>query len=235
MDRQHRRDLKHDRFVDELGVLSGKAKDNQRALAAIAGGALAIALIVYGFYFFRSNRERRAQDLLSTAIDTIESPIATPTAPNPEAKYKSETERDAVAEKQFKEVKSQYGGTDASDVADLYLARIDAARGDVATARTLLQAFVNDHPKHLLVGSARYSLYQLRIENGEAPQVAKEIDGELTKTDPVLPADSLLVLLAHAYDVQGNMDKSRDTYRRIITEYPDSPFALEAQRRVGPA
>ena len=51
----------------------------------------------------------------------------------------------------------------------------------------------------------------------------------------VLPADSLLVLLAHSYEVQGNEQKSRDTYRRIVTEFPDSPFALEAQRRVGPA
>jgi len=51
----------------------------------------------------------------------------------------------------------------------------------------------------------------------------------------VLPADSLLVLLAHSYEVQGNDAKSRETYRRIVTEFPDSPFALEAQRRVGPA
>ena len=32
MDRQHRRELKHDRFVDELGTLSDKARDNQRFL-----------------------------------------------------------------------------------------------------------------------------------------------------------------------------------------------------------
>lgn len=234
MDRQHRRDLRHDKFVDELGILSGKARENQRGLALIAGVAVAIALIGYGIYFFRSNRERKAQDLLSTAIDTIESPVAAPgVPPDPRAKFKSEAERTATAEKQFKDVKTQYGGTDAADIASLYLARIDAGRGDAATARTLLQAFIKDHPEHLLVGSARYSLYQLRIENGEASQVANEISGELSKQDPVLPSDSLLVLLAHAYDVEGNQQKSRDTYRRIVTEYPDSPFALEAQRRIG--
>src|SRR5205823_3646215 len=30
MDRQHRRELKHDRFVDQIGNMSGKAKENQR-------------------------------------------------------------------------------------------------------------------------------------------------------------------------------------------------------------
>ena len=235
MDRQHRRELKHDKFVDEIGVLSTKARQNQRILFTIGGAVIALAVLVYGIFFYRSNRERKAQDLLATAIDTIESPLILPNQADPRAKFKSEADRNAAAEKQFKELESKYSGTDAADVGNLYMARIAAARGDAASARKLLQAFISDHPNHLLVGPARYSLYQLRIEGGEAPKVAEEINGELTKTDPVLPADSLLVLLAHSYEVQGNDQKSRETYRKIVTDFPDSPFALEAQRRVGPA
>ena len=87
----------------------------------------------------------------------------------------------------------------------------------------------------MLGGSARFSLYQLRIENGEAAKVAGELQSEINKSDPVLPADTLLVLLAHAYDAQGNAEKSKEAFRRITTEFPDSPYALEAQRRIGPA
>jgi TolA-binding protein len=235
MDRQHRRDLKHDKFVDEIGVLSGRARDNQRVLIGIAVVALLIAAAAYGFYFYRDNRERKAQDQLAIAIDTIESPVATPNQPNPQAKFKSEADRTTAAEKQFKDVKANYGGSDAADVAGIYLARIGVARGDIAGARALLQGFINDHPKHLLAGSARYSLYQLRIQAGEAQQVSQELTAELAKKDPVLPGDTLLVLLANSYDAQGNEQKSRDAYRRIVTEFPDSPFALDAQRRVGPA
>jgi TolA-binding protein len=235
MHRQHRRELKHDKFVDEIGVLSTRARENQRVLVSLAVGALLVALVTYGVYFYRSNQERKAQDMLAAAIDTIESPLVTPNQPNPQAKFKSEAERSAAAEKQFKDVKAKYSGTDAADVADLYLARISASRGDVSGARKLLQNFIQEHPQHLLVGGARYSLYQMRIESGEAQQVTSELNAELAKKDPVLPADSLLVLLAHSYEVQGNDQKSRDTYKRIVTEYPDSPFALEAQRRVGPA
>jgi TolA-binding protein len=235
MDRQHRRELKHDRFVDEIGVLSTRARENQRVLVSLAAGALVVALVTYGIFFYRSNQERKAQDMLAAAIDTIESPLVTPNQPNPQAKFKSEVERSAAAEKQFKDLKAKYTGTDAADVADLYLARISAGRGDVASARKLLQNFIQNHPKHLLVGGARYSLYQMRIESGEAQQVTSELNAELAKKDPVLPADSLLVLLAHSYEVQGNDLKSRETYKKIVTEYPDSPFALEAQRRVGPA
>ena len=238
MDRQHRRDLKHDKFVDEVGALSIRARENQRLLLLITGAIVVACLIGYGVYFYRSSQERKAQAALASAIETVDSPLIVAGQPNqdPRAKYKTEAERSAAAETQLKDVQKKFGGSDAADVAGLYLARIDAAKGDLAGAKKLLQDFINEHPKHVLVGPARYSQYQLRIDNGEAAQVANELNQELAKTDgQVLPGDSLLALLAHAYDAQGSSDKSKEAYRRIITQYPDSPYVLDAQRRVGAA
>lgn len=235
MDRQHRRELKRDKFVDELGTLSSKARQNQRVLLNLTIALVAISVIVYGIFFYRSDRERKAQAALGAAIETNDTPLITPGQDIPGAKFKTEAERTAAAEKQFKDVQAKFSGSDASDVASLYLSRIEASRGDTAAARKRLQDFVNDHPKSVLVGSARYSLYQLRIENGEAPQVATELNAEMAKPDSVLPPDTLLILLAHAYDAQGDNAKSKDAYRRITTEFPDSPYATEAVRRAGPA
>jgi len=239
MDRTHRRQLKHDKFVDEMGSLSQRAKDNQRLLLALTAAAVAMALVTYGIYFYRSNRERKAQDALGEAMVTIDAPLLQPAGspqPNPLAKYKTNDEKIAAAEKQFKAVKDSYAGTDAAGVADLYLARIAGTRGDVAGARKLLEEFIRQYPKTLLVGAARYSLYEMRIENGEAQQVANELNQELARNEnQVLPPDSMLALLAHAYDAQGSSDKSKDAYRRIVSQFPDSPYAIEAQRKVGPA
>jgi TolA-binding protein len=237
MDRQQRRDLKHDKFVDEIGSLSTRARENQRLLLTITASAVIIAILAYGIYFYRSNREQKGQQALSKAIETIESPLlpAAGAQPTPGAKFKTTADRTAAAEKLFKDVEANYGGTDAADIASLYLARIASDKGDLASARTRLQKFIAEHPKHLLVAGARYSLYRLRIDNGEAQQVGQELQAEVSKPEPVLPADTLLALLAHAWDVQGNAEKTKETYRRIVTEFPDSPYALEAQRRIGPA
>jgi tetratricopeptide (TPR) repeat protein len=236
MDRQHRRDLKHDRFVDEVGSLTGRARENQKFLILITVAVVAIAVTAYGIYLYRGNREHKAQDALSNAIATIDAPLIQPGAPNPQAKFRTDQERSASAEAMFRDVQKKYSGTDASDVANLYLARIAASRNDIAAARKLLQDFVAEHPRHLLVGAARYSLYELRINNGEAAQVANEMNQELAKTEnQALPPDTMLAVLAHAYDMQGNAEKSKETYRRIITEFPDSPYAIDAQRRVGSA
>lgn len=234
MDRQHRHDLKHDRFVDEIGVLSDKARANQRLLYTLGGALVAIALLVYGFFFYRSNREENAQQALAIAIETFEAPVGDqqqPAAGGPS--FKTEAERAAAAEKAFSEVTSKYSGSDAADVAGLYLARIAVTKNDVPTARKHLEEFIRSQKDNILADSARFSLYQLRIENGEAAQVATEITAELAKSEPMLPPDSLLVLLAQAYEVQGDAAKSAEAYKRLTTEHPESPYALEAQRRVG--
>jgi len=232
MDREHRRELKHDKFVDEIGALSVRARDNQRLLYMILGAVIAIALLGYGIYFYRSNRESQAQQALASAIDTADATISETKPQNVTGQwFKTEAERNTASEKLFRDVQQNYSGTDASDVAGLYLARIAATKGDTATARKLLENFVSEHGNNVLVGAARFSLYQLRIENGEAAKVAEELNAELAKTEPVLPGDSLLVLLAQAYDVQGNAAKSKEAYRRITTEFPESPYVVEAARR----
>ena len=220
-----------------MGSQWTRARENQRVIYLAIAGIAIVAIAVYGFFFYRSTREQRAQDALSAAIATVDSPLLPQAGgqPIPGAKFKTDADRTAAAEKQFKDVQAKFSGTDAADIAGLYLARFDASHGDVATARQLLQHFIADHPNHVLVGSARFSLYQLRIETGEAGAVANELQAEISKPTPALPPDTLLMLLAHAYDAQGNGAKSKDAYKRIATEYPDSPYALEAQRRVGPA
>lgn len=238
MDRQHRHDLKHDKFVDEIGALSERARVNQRMLLLIAGSVIAIAALAFGFYFYRGSQETKAQNLLSVAIETFEAPVGDQPAQDPQAtgpKFKTDAERIAAAEKQLKEVRDQYGSSDAADVAGLFLAHVAMSKGEVKGAQALLQEFIDDHPKHTLAAGARYSLYQMRIQNGEASTVAVELDAELKKAEPVLPGDALLSLLGEAWEIQGNMEKSREAYRRITTEFPESPYLIDAQRKAGQA
>src|SRR5690349_8900759 len=100
MRREHRRELKHDRFVDEIGSLSTRARENQRLLITVAAAVVIAALAGYGILFYRSTREQNAQKALSAAIETLDSPLL-PAAGGqamPGAKYKTEAERNGAAE-----------------------------------------------------------------------------------------------------------------------------------------
>lgn len=233
-DKLNRKEIKHDRFVEDVGVAYDFARTNRNQVIALAVGAVVIALAIWGFFVYRSSRENKAQSALADAITVMETSTGTADPTSTAApQFKSEQEKLAKAEPMFSAVAEKYSGTDASDVADLYLARIAASRGDAARAKERLQSFIRDHGDHMLAGAAQLSLYELQLQGGAgAKEVISEVEKELGKDDSPLPKDALLSMLARAYEMTGAPDKARDVYQRIVNEFPDSPYTIDAQRKL---
>lgn len=233
MDRETRKSIKHDRFVDEVQSFAAFAQRNVRQVLAAVGGALILVAIITAVVVMQRRSEQKAQLVLSDAISEYESPLKSESgedAPGP--RHESAEARMAAAQALFETVEREYGRTDAADVARLYLAQIHASRGDHAGAIPLLETFVGDHPDHILASGARVSLYHLRIAQGATPEVIVELEGELAATEKKLPADVLLAILAQAYELSGQSERAQETYQRLISEFPDSPYSLDAQRKL---
>lgn len=232
-DRFSRKEIKHDKFVEEMQTAYAVARRNAPAVVWAVGGALVLIAVIAGVTLWRTRQENAAQKRLAEAIRIVEAPVAAPgeTAPAPDT-YASEQEKIAKAEPILREIIDQRGSTDAADVASLYLARIELGRGDAASARKRLEEFVDEHPDHLLAQAARVSLIDLRLAAGEAQQVIGELETDVASSDEGLPQDVALALLARAYEAAKQPQKARDAYQRIVNEYPDSPYTLEAQRKL---
>lgn len=232
-DRLKRKDIKHDKFVDEMGTVYSSIRTNWFRLLGLAIGLIVLLGAVMAVFAWRNRQEAVAQDKLAAAIETIETRIGDPATPatgsNP---FKTEAEKNAKAEQQFKEIVEKFEGRDAADVAGIYLARLEAARGDVASATKRLRNFLSEHPDHLLAGGVKLSLYEMDLASGDPKKVIGEMEKELSNSKGVIPTESLLSLLARAYEITGDQAKAKDTYRRLTTEFPDSPYALDAQRKV---
>jgi len=233
MDRSTRHQIKHDKFVDDMGEAYKFAGSHRRMILAVIAGIAAIAIVSYGVLVYRARREQDAQAKLAEAIRILETPVTQPGAtPDPSTpSFKSEQERTAKAEPLLQELSKNYAGSDAADVADLYLAQIASNRGDIAGAKEKLQRFVREHRDHILAGTAQLSLMELRIASDPAGDVVTELESQLKSEDSVLPKDSLLSLLARTHEMAGNQVKAAEAYQRLINEYPDSAYALEAQRK----
>jgi TolA-binding protein len=230
--------MKKDKFVEDVGLAYDMARKNRRAVLYGAVGLLALIIGVWAFFAWRGTQERKAHSLLAEAIGVMEADVGTPdpAAPAARPQFATEDEKFARAEPMFADVEQRYSGTDAADVAGLYLARIAAARGDAASARTRLEKFVRSHSDHILAGTAQMSLYELRLQGGAgATEVIAEVEKELAREGGPLPKDALLAFLARAYESSGAHDKARDVYQRVISEYPDSPYAIDAQRKLAAA
>lgn len=225
-------DVQHDRFVEEMDAAYSSVRRNATKVAAVVVAVLLLAAAAFGVYAYQRKQEEKAQVLLAEAIAVMEKPVATEGETTEATAFKTQEEKVAKAEPLFKKVSEQYSGKDAADVADLYLARIAAARGDVKTAEPKVRKFIDEHPDHILAGSAQLSLYQIQLGSGAARQVIADVEKQLTTEDPVLPKDVLLSLLARAYELSGDEAKARDAYQRLVNEFPDSTYTIDAQRKI---
>jgi TolA-binding protein len=230
--RLNRQNMKHDKFLDEVEGAYEAIRLNRRRLIGATLAILVAVAIGGAIYLYQQNQEKAAQLLLADGIATMEKPVATAQGAPADAPFKTEQERSAAAEKIFKQVAETYRGRDAADVASLYLAQMDVSRGKAADARPRLEAFLQAHPTHILAGGAQMSLYEIQLGNGETQKVIDSVNQQLAQDSPRLPKDALLGLLAKSYESSGQEAKAKEAYQRFINEYPDSPYAIDAQRKM---
>lgn len=231
-DRLNRKDIKHDKFVEDVGLAYGFVARNRSRLFLAIGALFLLAAVLTAVVLHRGRQTVAASGKLAEAIEIMEAPVAlTPDQTSTGPQYKSEAEKLGKAEPLFKSIVDEYGSTDVADVASLYLARIAASKGNIDEARPRLEKFIDEHDDHVLASSAKYSLYEIRIAAGEGAQVAQEIEAELNDEKSLIPTDAALALLGRAHEQAGNDEKSKEAYRRIINEFPDSAYTLDAQRK----
>ncbi len=232
MDRQTRRNIKHDKFVDEMNSFASFAQQNMKQLIA---GAVILAVVIagiLGFLVYRRGVERKAQAALAAAIDSYSSPLKTQAPDNPRARFDTADQRTEAAAKEFQDLVAKYGSSDAADVARLYLGEMAATRGEYDKARGMIEEFIKDHPEHVLATEARLSLINLKMSQGKVDDAIADIQKEMAEPNKTLPPDVLLAALANAYEISGQLQKAQETYQRIANEFPESPYSLEAQRKL---
>lgn len=232
-DRISRKEIKHDKFVDEMESAYVVARRNKPIVFGSIAAVLILIVALVGWSFWASRQEAKAQQRLAEAIEIMEAPLAQPDEGAPaEGSYRTEEEKVAKAEPIFREITEQYSGRNAAEVASLYLARLEVERGELAPAAEKYQAFIKQHPDHLLAQAASVSLYDVRIALGQSGEVITDLEKDVAAADEGLPNDVALTLLARAYEAAGDQQKSRDAWQRVVNEYPDSPYTLEAQRKL---
>jgi len=234
MDRQERHDIKHDRFVDEVNHYYEEVKKNSQRVVIGVVGLLVVIGIGIAIWGWSARQEKAAQTLLSAAIETYDAPVGEASVADPNRKgpaFKTEPERVAAAETKLRDVVAKHSSTDAGQIANLYLAQIELSKGKSDEALKLYEEFVKKNSGNLLAGSAQMSVYQLRLA-ADPKAVIADLEAASQDEKSIVPKESVLSLLAEAYEKSGDKAKSMDVYRRIATEFPQSAYASEAQQKM---
>jgi len=227
-----RKQIKQDQFVSLVDRVFHWLGQNWRQAATGLGGVLAVALVWWGVTAVLGSRSDAAAQAMAQALETYGAPVGAAAPPDATVKFATDAERLAASEKAFQAVKSRYWLTPQARVATLFLARIAADRGDQAQAIKLLGEITSRRSGDPVVRLAMLDLIRLRLAKGEGMQLVPELEGMASGKDPRLPRDAALFQLARVWEREGKPEEASKLYRKLVEEFPDSPYRSEAQQHL---
>ena len=244
-ERLSRKEIKHDVREDAFqhSVAEGVhyVAGHRRMLIGIVAGILVLVGLVAAWRLWSASQERAAAELLGQAERVLAAPIVTSDAKPDDPRtpsFPDEAARTAKAQELLQQLHEDHGGSAPGAVAAIYLGRLRLDAGDAAGARALWEEFLDDHDDHLLAAGVRTSLLDLDRQEGKAQEVAERLRAQLDSDDRPLPEDVILYELGRTLEQLDQDEEALATYRRLGEEYPDSPYASDAQQKVrelGPA
>lgn len=149
--------------------------------------------------------------------------------------FVSEAARRSAARTEFEAVRESYGSTSSGRLASVYLGQIAAADGDTALARELWTGYLDAAGRdHAVAMGVQLNLYSLDRAEGRGEELAAELRGAVAAESSPLPKEALLFELAATLAQLGDEEGARETFQRVVDEFPDSGYAVRARQQLGP-
>jgi lipopolysaccharide biosynthesis regulator YciM len=171
VDRAHRRELKHDKFVEQVGhSVEYAAEHRQQLIRWGAIGAAALVVIV-GTYWYVNHQADVRQSELRDAIRTQQANVGTEQNAFV-LNFATQADKDKAVEKAFTDIANKYPGKREGQVARFYLGSMNADKGNLAEAEKHWK-IVAESGDAEYASQAKYSLAQLYDAQGRTAEAEK--------------------------------------------------------------
>jgi TolA-binding protein len=233
MKRAERRHLKNDELATMAATVAGTFEERKREITALAIAVAVVAGGALGYYLWHGHVQGAARALLADAITVDEAPVgpaANPDAPETGPRFATERAKAQAALTKFKVVADGYPSTDAGIYARYREAATWMLLGSPGEAATSYQLVI-DHDGNGLYGQmARLGLAEAQAQSGQVDQAISTYKALVEKKDGTLPVDGVLMELGRTYLDAGKTSDAQQAFNRLIQEYPDSAFSIEAKQ-----
>jgi TolA-binding protein len=224
MARISRKELKKDEFVEAAFDLQHWLEHNWPTVVKIAVPILVAGLIV-GAWFWHANRvQRQSQDLLGQGMHQYR---------QAEADGFVDMDRLGDSLDLFEQAAERAGGSTVGQVARYYrgvtLYRLSRVEEAIAALESV-ELGREDSPS---LGAAKALLADLLVESGKVEQAVAMLNELADQPETSYPPDLALLHLGRIQKAQGNIEEARQSWSRIVEEYPESAAAQQASRLLG--
>jgi hypothetical protein len=238
MKRTERHHLKENEVASTVARVREAYDLYQKPILAAVIGVVAILALTAAFVVWRSRTASESEAMLADAMAAERAQVASPPAPGatapavtpPAGSYPTEKARNEAALAKFMAVANAYPSSEAGIAARYHAAAMLTALGRNTEVVQRYQEVLDRAGSSVYGQMAKLGMADAEVAAGKfdhAIVVYKEMSA--TK-DGQLPVDGILMQLARAYGAAGKPTDARQTFKRIVDEFPQSPYSAEAKR-----
>lgn len=226
-----RRQIKKDEFITLMDRMVHWLTENWRQAIIGLGGALAVGLLWWAFTLILGSRTAAATRALDEAVQIMEAPVGAGAPADAKVKFANERERQEAAAKALAKVR-RYWFTPQARMARVLQARLALEKGDAEAAMRELAAVASHRAADPAVRAATLDLMRLRLASGQVEAAISDLEAMASGKDKRLPQDMAMFELASAYERVGKVQQAQELLRKLVENFPDSSYRVEAQRRL---
>lgn len=190
----NRKDLKHDKFVEEVGRDIQYFSEHRTTI--LVGLAVAVVAIVGGGWFYNHQKSQSLDSMaaLQEAAVLFSRPVSVDPQPGMQT-FVTTGERTREVGAALEKVKTGFAGTKAAVAADYYYALFDMEAEDYAAAKTKLQSAISGADSEY-ASLARLALADALVAEGDLAGARAEYEKLVSNPTTVVPASRAKLALA---------------------------------------
>jgi len=171
VDRQTRKDLKTDKFAEDVFDVFEWASVHKAEVVRYGAILLAVVLIIVGVVYYNRSQAVVRGEALAKALRVDDATTGEAVQPT-NMHFDTEAQKDKAKVQAFTDLSAKYNGTQEGAVADMYLGSYAVDTGNMAEAEKRYKRVVEEGPK-AYAGLARLSLAQVYASEGKMADAEK--------------------------------------------------------------
>jgi predicted negative regulator of RcsB-dependent stress response len=215
------KEMKHDEFVEAAFDFTHWLEKNWKTVVLIAAAIIVVAFLVYGWIWNAERNREQAEQLVAQGILHYERAQA--------VGFTDANELSAALD-QFDSAIDASRRSRAAESARFYRGAALHRLGRAEDAMAALGEIAGDDTvTPTLAWTATSLLAEVYLEAGQSDRALELLSGAASRDDQAFPTDLALLQLGRIQRESGNSDAARESWQRLVDEFPDSPIVTEAQ------